>query len=100
MLKMCEKVTKIFRSHSTAMVRTDFVRFSRRFSILDIRSRFQSPFSGLINTRRFALNDKPTASGKKNASGLSDLGHRNEKVRERFTFAVDSTHIRQAARLG
>ena len=69
MLKMCEKVTTIFRrtgmckcrgrakrgvqdavndrSHSTAMVRTDFVSFSRRFSTLDIRSRFQSPFLGL-----------------------------------------------------
>ena len=47
MLKMCEKVTKIFRSRSTATVRTDFVGFSRRFSILGIRSRFQSPFLGL-----------------------------------------------------
>ena len=69
MLKMCEKVTKISRrtrmckcrgrarrgvqdagngrSRSTATVRTDFVGFSRRFSILDIRSRFQSPFLGL-----------------------------------------------------
>ena len=47
MLKMCEKVTKIFRNRSTATVRTDFVSFSHIFSILDIRSRFQSPFLGL-----------------------------------------------------
>ena len=47
MLKMCEKVTKIFRNRSTATVRTDFVTFSRRFSVLAIRSRFQSPFLGL-----------------------------------------------------
>ena len=48
MLNLCEKVTKIFRSRSTATVRTDFVSFSHRFSILDIRSRFQSPFLGLM----------------------------------------------------
>ena len=63
MLKMYEKVTKIFRrtgmckccgrqdavsdrNRSTATVRTDFVTFSRRFSVLAIRSRFQSPFLG------------------------------------------------------
>ena len=38
------------RNRSTATVRTDFVSFSRRFSILDIRSRFQSPFLGLLLT--------------------------------------------------
>ena len=48
MLNLCEKVTKIFRNRSTATVRTDFVTFSHRFSILDIHSRFQSPFLGLL----------------------------------------------------
>ena len=55
MLKVREKVTKIFRNRSTATVRTDFVSFSRRFCILDIRSRFQSPFLGLSTATKCSV---------------------------------------------